>query len=82
MTLSKLLAGPIIRRCTQNEVNFWLVTDCQYQIVLQLSSEDGSFVLHQRLDSQHQTTIRIGERAFIQLITIQEQNIPQEVKSL
>ncbi|GLX87359.1 hypothetical protein tloyanaT_36120 [Thalassotalea loyana] len=80
MTLSKLLAGPIIRRCTQNQVNFWLVTDCQYQIVLQLSSEDGSFVLHQRLDSQHQTTIRIGERAFIQLITIPEQNIPQEVK--
>ncbi|QOL25984.1 alkaline phosphatase family protein [Thalassotalea sp. LPB0316] len=68
--LAKLLAGPIVRRCTDDQLNFWLVTDRNYQIELTITCDnDQDFQFCQVLTPDSQQTIQIGERAFVHLLT-------------
>ncbi|WP_114764190.1 alkaline phosphatase D family protein [Vibrio rhodolitus] len=65
-TLPLVLAGPILRKTTQNELVFWLVTREPLKGTFQLFAEaDNSVIFSAPLDSCQQ--VQVGERAFIVL---------------
>ncbi|GLX83426.1 metallophosphoesterase family protein [Thalassotalea eurytherma] len=69
-TLPSLLAGPIVRHCSSSQVNFWLVTDNDYHIRLNLRiANDGIQLFDGMLNQEQLKTIKIGQHAYIQLIS-------------
>lgn len=70
--LPPVIAGPILRKVTTEEVHIWLATSQDYQIQVQLSQAENTLA-----SQTHQQSIKVGERLFIQLISaFPEQNLP------
>ncbi|MEF1291852.1 alkaline phosphatase D family protein, partial [Vibrio sp. M260118] len=65
-TLPFLLAGPILRKVTQSELTFWLVTSQRLtgRFELKLEPEQG-VIFQSNLDKCHQ--LKVGERCYITL---------------
>ena len=65
-----LLAGPIVRHCDFEQINFWLVTSRSCSLRCHLINKSTSEVLfNEELTTQCQQ-VQIGQSAFIQLISI------------
>ncbi len=65
-TLPFLLAGPILRKITQSELTFWLVTSERLTGRFELTLEPEQGVIFQSdLDNCHQ--LKVGERCYITL---------------
>ena len=65
-TSQQVLAGPILRKTTANEVTLWLATKTQFNIQTRLLSEDDQPIASQQ---QHQC-LAAGEQLFIHFIHI------------
>ena len=51
MTIKPVIAGPILRRLTSNQITFWMVTSCPTPISIEINTLEGQ-ALHQRLLDQ------------------------------
>jgi len=67
MTLPMVLAGPVLRHISSDELTFWLVTSCSAKFELSLYDESDQCFDTLRLDG-YQQEIQVGEHCFIQLI--------------
>ncbi len=66
-----IIAGPILRHVSQHQLTFWLVTNKPYDAQFQLFYDTDSLPTHViDLDAQQHQQVRIGEQAFINLISI------------
>ena len=72
-SLPLVLAGPIVRQVSCNQLSLWLVTLDNTPLSLRLNlAETQSTYLHDgELDNSQLHTIPIGQRAFIRLISVQ-----------
>lgn len=66
---AQVLAGPMIRRVTAEQVVLWLVTRRSLPMTLHLHVEDGARHRYP-LDETRRQTLRVGEQAFIHLIDV------------
>ena len=80
--LPAILAGPIVRNTTPNELTFWLVTSCPNQFSLSVfEDEKSSPLLDVRLTNQQYTQVQVGKSAFITTLRICcEETLPTETK--
>ncbi len=66
-----LIAGPVLRHVSQQQLTFWLVTSKPYAAQFQLFSDIENSPTHViDLDAQQHQQVRIGEHAIINLISI------------
>ena len=66
--LPEVLAGPILRRLTTEDLVLWLATSKPLQISLHLYGDDGSSLFSGDIADFSPEPIQIGEHAFIYLI--------------
>lgn len=71
--LPLVLAGPILRHATSEELTFWLVTSRTVQLTLSLYDQQGVCFETGSLDA-FQQEIQVGESCFIQLVHYQPAN--------
>ncbi|MGB0942285.1 MAG: alkaline phosphatase D family protein [Marinomonas sp.] len=67
MILPMVLAGPVLRHISSDELTFWLVTSCSAKFELSLYDESDQCFDTLQLDG-YQQEIQVGEHCFIQLI--------------
>lgn len=66
-----VIAGPIVRHVSQNQLTFWLVTNKNYALHFKLYKEDEVTLVNEiSLSPQSAQQIKIGEHAVINLISI------------
>jgi len=69
--LSSIVAGPVVRHCDVDQVNFWLVTTQKYSIACKIVMvKDHNVIFDKHLDSAELQQIQVGKQAFINLISI------------
>ncbi|WP_219702022.1 alkaline phosphatase D family protein [Marinomonas lutimaris] len=67
----QVLAGPILRRMTPNQLTFWLMTTEPVTVDLTLyKSETVLFTLHKTQTAECHTQLKAGDNLFIQLLDI------------
>ena len=67
----QVLAGPILRRMTPNQLTFWLMTTEPVTVDLTLyKSETALFTLHKTQTPECHTQLKAGDNLFIQLLNI------------
>ncbi|QUX91838.1 hypothetical protein CYL31_10580 [Marinomonas sp. A3A] len=67
----QVLAGPILRRMTPNQLTFWLMTTEPVTVDLTLyKSETALFTLHKTQTAECHTQLKAGDNLFIQLLNI------------
>ncbi len=66
-----VIAGPILRHVSQNQLTFWIVTNKRYQLNFTLYQDDETTVLHNiALSADNVQQITIGKHAVINLVSI------------
>ena len=69
--LPEIIAGPIVRQANAKQISFWLITSRSCTFSLTLSNQANQQLLFDDvLNDQHVSQIQIGQRAFVNLITI------------
>jgi hypothetical protein len=69
--IMQVLAGPILRRMTPNQLTFWLMTTEPVTVDLTLyKSETVLFTLHKTQTAECHTQLKAGDNLFIQLLDI------------
>lgn len=69
--LPVVIAGPIVRHTSCEQVNFWLVTSKQYQLEMTITEVNHDIsVLSKRLNTEEVQHVQIGQHAFINLISL------------
>lgn len=78
--LPLILAGPILRRCTSQQFTVWLaLSSLPEQIHLNLYDDNGETLLDEPLSQQQFKHVRVGDAAFLILISISpETPLPQD----
>ncbi|MDJ0622536.1 MAG: alkaline phosphatase D family protein [Desulfocapsaceae bacterium] len=66
--LPDILAGPILRRLTANDLVLWLATSKPLQMSLHLYADDGSAIFSGDIAEFSAEPMRIGKRAYIYII--------------
>ena len=73
--LPDILAGPILRRVTQEQLVIWLVTSRPLEISLCLyKHRDGQCIFSGNINSFAPIPVRIGQQAYIYLISYFPEN--------
>ncbi len=69
--LPSVLAGPIVRHASAEQVCFWLVTKCDYNFAVKLFEQDKpSIWFDEELTNQQISQVQVGSHAFVNIITI------------
>ena len=78
--LPLILAGPILRNCTQDTFTVWLaLSQLPESIQLTLEAESGGVVFNQPLTDEQYQSVRLGKKAYIVLLSITpEESFPQD----
>lgn len=66
--LPPILAGPIVRRFTPNEMVIWLVSSASFEMSLEVKCDKTSFIVKPE-ETNNWQTFALGESAHIQVIT-------------
>jgi len=70
-SLPPIVAGPIVRHCAADQVNFWLVTTKPFTVSCKLIVKNENRALFdKRLTAQEIQQVQIGQHAYINLITL------------
>ncbi|GLX78387.1 hypothetical protein tinsulaeT_17270 [Thalassotalea insulae] len=72
-SLAPIIAGPIVRHLDSHNLTLWLVTTKPYQLTLSLFQQDLAPIVKRPLTSDECSSVAIGERAFIQLVSLKLQ---------
>ncbi|MFT4747469.1 MAG: hypothetical protein ACI8XG_001548 [Congregibacter sp.] len=71
-SLSKILAGPIVRRANARQVCFWLITKKAYKFSVKLFSQQQQTTwFDAQLKDQQLCQVQVGTHAFVNLITLE-----------
>ncbi len=65
LTLDPILAGPIVRKVESNSCHFWLATSAPHKVSILINDSEDTLT-----SEQHTHTIKIGERLFLNFITL------------
>lgn len=78
-TLPLIIAGPILRRCTQQQFTVWLMFSREPEAIhLSLNTDDAT-LYDQTLSGDAVKTVQVGERAFITLLHLNfDEKLPQD----
>ena len=79
-SVPNIIAGPILRHVTKNQLTFWMVTRKAETLRFCLNEAgNNSLLIDRELNSKELQQIQIGQHAFINLISINtEQPLPEE----
>ncbi len=78
-SLPAVISGPLLRHLDQHHVTIWLVTTSPFQLSAQLYDRQFAPLYQQALTSDELQTIKVGEHAYIQLITLElAQALPEQ----
>ena len=83
-SLPTVLAGPIVRHTTPEELTFWLVTSCPSHFTLRVfEPEQQREYINGKLNEDQAHQVQVGEHAFITTLTVKTtEPLPQEKKLL
>jgi len=78
-TLPLIIAGPILRRCTQQQFTVWLMFSREPEAIhLSLNTDDAT-LYDQTLSGDAVKTVQVGVRAFITLLHLSfDEKLPQD----
>ena len=78
--LPLILAGPILRNCTQDSFTVWLtLSQLPQSIQLTLSAEPDGTLFDQTLTDEQYQSVRLGNKAYIVLLSVTPENsFPQD----
>jgi len=68
-SIPEVLAGPVLRHCTTNQLTLWLVTRRQQHLRARISGSDGEY-LNRAIESSEQQVLRLGQQAWLYLISL------------